>query len=586
MSDTMDKYFFRVCAEDFKKIPGNPIPFWLSKKITNKFVDTKLLGDLSSLKQGMSTTDADRFVRNWQEVNRNKTAFDCDSAIVGNNQGAYWFPFNKGGKYRKWFGNNEQVVRYENNGELLLEMVRNKYPKISDPEFVIKNRKRYFIESVTYTAISSSNFGVRLMPKGFIFSIAGPVIQSEVLDNYVILSLLLSPVAIKIVSALSPTLNFQAVDLEKIPIDKSLFQEGSNSLKLKNITTDLIEISIYDWDNYEISWNFTIFPFFNSNYRQNTINATYQKLRSNWFLETSKMKTLEEEINKIIISAYELEEELSHEVPLRAITLTCNPYYRYDSDKSEEELESLLLADTMKELISYGVGCMFGRYSLDKPGLILANHGDGMNEYLKEIPNPSFPIDDDNIIPVLEDDYFTDDIASRFVEFIKVAFGEEHHTENIRFIEDAIGKSIRKYFVKGFYDDHIKRYKKRPIYWMVSSPKKSFNALIYMHRYQDDIFARVQNNYLREYITKLEASMHTATTIVNDESNSVADRRKATKDIETITKKIDELIKFDRDKLTPFAQSRTPIDLDDGVKLNYSKFEEILYPIPGLKSEE
>jgi hypothetical protein len=194
----------------------------------------------------------------------------------------------------------------------------------------------------------------------------------------------------------------------------------------------------------------------------------------------------------------------------------------------------------------------------------------------------SFEIDDDNVIPVLEEDYFKDDIASRFVQFVKTAFGEENLSENIKFIEDSLGTTLRKYFVKGFYEDHIKRYKKRPIYWMVASPKKGFMALMYMHRYQPDVFARVQNNYLREYITKLEATLNTQQQVVNDEGNSAKVRKDAQKEIDSITKKMDEIIKFDRDKLTSFAQGKIDIDLDDGVKVNYCKFKEILYPITGL----
>jgi hypothetical protein len=219
---------------------------------------------------------------------------------------------------------------------------------------------------------------------------------------------------------------------------------------------------------------------------------------------------------------------------------------------------------------------MFGRYSLDSEGLLIANKG-------QEIPTgTTFEIDDDNVIPVLEDDYFKDDIASRFVQFVKATFGEESLRENIRFIENALGTTIRKYFVKGFYEDHIKRYKKRPIYWMVSSPKKGFNALIYMHRYQSDIFARVQNNYLREYITKLEANIENLQRIADDDSNSNAQRTAATRQIDKASKILEESIKFDREVLTKYAQNGRDIDLDDGVKVNYCSFEEILYPINGL----
>lgn len=378
------------------------------------------------------------------------------------------------------------------------------------------------------------------------------------------MSLLNSRVGNYFLKIYNPTLSFQVENIAAVPV---VLSENHNYINKKSIEN--IEIAKNYYDIHETSWNFTKNALIHHK-SNGKIETSYSTFCSYWHESFNTLHRNEEELNSLFINIYNLQEELNSNIELKDITLL-----KQESIIIDNEL-TLNADEIIKQFISYGVGVMFGRYSLDQEGLVIANMG-------QEIPNNNtFTIDDDNIIPVLEDDYFTDDIASRFIEFVKVAFGEEHHTENIQFIEDVLGTTIRKYFVKGFYDDHIKRYKKRPIYWMISSPKKSFNALIYMHRYQDDIFARVQNNYLREYITKLEAAMHTATTIANDESNSATDRRKATKDIETITKKIDELIKFDRDKLTPFAQSRTPIDLDDGVKVNYSKFEEILYPIPGL----
>ena len=216
------------------------------------------------------------------------------------------------------------------------------------------------------------------------------------------------------------------------------------------------------------------------------------------------MQRLEEENNRIFIDAYGLQDELTPEVPLEEITLTCNPAYRYGGKSSEAELEALLRADTMREFVSYAVGCMFGRYSLDAPGLILANQGEGLQEYRAKVPNPTFEPDADNVIPVLDGDWFADDIAARFRHFLRVTFGEEHFQENLAFVEEALGKDIRKYFTRDFFNDHVKRYKKRPIYWLFSSPKGTFNALIYMHRYRPDTVSVVLNDYLREFRSKLE----------------------------------------------------------------------------------
>jgi len=240
----------------------------------------------------------------------------------------------------------------------------------------------------------------------------------------------------------------------------------------------------------------------------------------------------------------------------------------------------------MKQFISYAVGVMFGRYSLEKDGLQIANLGsETLVSQMTDETKVSFPIDDDNVIPVLEDDYFSDDIASRIINFVKTTFGAESLSENINFIEKCLGKTIRAYMVKDFYEDHIKRYKKRPIYWMVSSPKKGFMSLSYMHRYTSDLFARVQNNYLREYITKLEGTKEVLKQTILNESATNKDKNEADKRIKNIDTKLKELISFDRDNLTSFAQNRVDIDLDDGVKVNYNKFKDVLYVIKGLDKE-
>jgi hypothetical protein len=341
----------------------------------------------------------------------------------------------------------------------------------------------------------------------------------------------------------------------------------------------------------ETSWDFTSLPLLNPDYRQPTLKATYQKLRAHWREMTLEMQRLEEENNRIFIEAYGLQDELTPEVPLNEITLTCNPHYRYGNDKSEDELEALLLADTMRELVSYAVGCMFGRYALDKPGLILANQGETIEDYLKQVPEPSFPADDDNVIPMLDGDWFTDDIAERFRKFLRVAFGDEHYEENLQFVEKALGKNgkardIRDYFLKDFYTDHVKRYKKRPIYWLFSSPKGSFNALIYMHRYRPDTVSVVLNDYLREFRTKLTSHKNHLEAVSISASSSQGEKTKALKEIEKITKMIAEMEEYEREVLYPLATEQVEIDLDDGVKVNYPKFGAALKKIPGLDATD
>lgn len=306
---------------------------------------------------------------------------------------------------------------------------------------------------------------------------------------------------------------------------------------------------------------------------------------------TREMQFLEEENNRIFIDGYDLQDELTPEVSLNEITLTCNPHYRYGDDKNEEELEALLLADTMRELVSYAVGCMFGRYALDTPGLILASQGETIEDYLKRVPEPSFPVDEDNVIPILDSNWFPDDITERFRKFLRVAFGEEQYEENLRFIEQGLNikdkrnYSIRDYFLNEFYNDHVKRYKKRPIYWLFSSPNGSFNALIYMHRYRSDTVSVVLNDYLREYRTKLIAQKKHLEAVSISASATKNEKTKAFKEIDKTSKILKELEEYERDILYPLAAEQLEIDLDDGVKVNYPKFGAALKKIKGLTDE-
>lgn len=267
---------------------------------------------------------------------------------------------------------------------------------------------------------------------------------------------------------------------------------------MEAIGSSAITISKNDWDAYETSWDFTELPLLSADHCAETLEATYVRLRTHWQGMVGEMQRLEEENNRIFIDAYGLQDELIPKVPFEEITLTCNPVYRYGGKATAQELEERLRADTMAEFLSYAVGCMFGRYSLDKPGLVLANQGDTLANYLSQVPEPRFMPDEDNVIPVLDGEWFADDVTERLRQFLRVTFGQEHYEENLAFIEKALGKDVRKYFLKDFYADHVKRYKKRPIYWLFSSPKGTFNALVYLHRYRPDTVSVVLQ-YLRDF---------------------------------------------------------------------------------------
>ena len=552
-------------ANAILQVPGAPIAYWASNNLRRIFIDNKLLIDSSPVRKGIDTGKNDLFLRSWHEVSLK----DC-AGFKGQKR---WHFYIKGGEYRKWFGNMELVVDWENDG----------YAIRSHPSSTIRNQSYFFKPAITWSLTANKGFGARVVPNNCLFDNNGSSVFPKAEQVNSLISFLNSNVANRCLQILNPTIAYQVGDISRLPYIALS--------SVEHISKTCLESATKDWNSFETSWDFTILPLLNPDYRQPTLKATYQKLHAHWREMTLEMQRLEEENNRIFIEAYGLNDELSPEMPLNEITLTCNPHYRYGGDKSEDELEALLLADTMRELVSYAVGCMFGRYALDKPGLILANQGETIKDYLKRVPEPSFPADDDNVIPMLDGDWFTDDIAERFRKFLRVAFGDEHYEANLRFVEKALGKNgkardIRDYFLKDFYSDHVRRYKKRPIYWLFSSPKGSFNALIYMHRYRPDTVSVVLNDYLREFRTKLTSHKNHLEAVSISASSSQGEKTKALKEIEKITKMIAEMEEYEREVLYPLATEQVEIDLDDGVKVNYPKLGAALKKIVGLEAAE
>lgn len=548
-------------TQNFSEIPGSPIAYWFTDNDYNAFRHGKSLSEFSKGSTGLQTSDSERFLRLIHEVN--KSSFE-----------ERWFPFAKGGAFRRWFGNVEHLVNWENDGEEIKTYVSKKYPYLKgNYALVVKNEGTYFSKGLLTSRVTSGALSFRAKGSRELYADACTAIFPK--HPNIFLGILNSKLLF-LVKSLNPTMNFQAGDIEKFP-----FIEGDYRHVSSNVDA-AVELSKSDWDAYETSWDFTSLPLLSADHRAETLNSTYTTLRAHWQGMTDEMQRLEEENNRIFIDAYGLQDELTPEVPLEEITLTCNPAYRYGGKNTPEELENKLRADTMRELLSYAVGCMFGRYSLDTPGLILANQGDGMADYLAKVPAPSFEPDADNVIPVLDGDWFADDITERFRKFLRVTFGEDHFQENLRFIEGALGKELRKYFTKDFYADHVKRYKKRPIYWMFSSPKGSFNALIYMHRYRGDTASVVLNDYLRDYITKLEGHRAEQQKIADNPGYKQGDRTRAQKEVDRVSKVIHELRGWERDVVLPLAQKKIEIDLDDGVKANYPLFGNALKKIAGL----
>lgn len=556
---------------EFLKIPGSPIAYWLTDQFREAFAAGVLLQEYAIPRQGFATGNNDRFLRFWHEVPLSNFKRDARNAAEANESGQRWFPCNKGGEFRKWYGNNSIVGNWQYDGKEMKEYAGS----------VIRNPQYYFREGMTWSTLTSSSLSMRFSPAGYIFETKGSVCFAlEENPIQFALALMNTRVVEKALLAISPTLDFHEGPIGRVPVIEVSVP------RVCEIADAAISCAKSDWDGSETSWDFSGFPLLSRDFRRATLSETYAELRSHWQAMTKGMQQLEEENNRIFIDAYGLRSELNPEVSLEEITLTCNPAYRYGGKRGEAELEALLLADTMREFVSYAVGCMFGRYSLDAPGLILANQGEQLVDYLANVELPSFEPDADNVIPVLDGDWFADDIAARFRKFLRVTFGSETLQENLTFIEEALGKDIRSYFTRDFFSDHVKRYKKRPIYWLFSSPKGTFNALIYMHRYRPDTVSVLLNDYLREFRSKLEAYRRAQEALSISGDASPSQKTKALKEIEATGKQIEELDAWERDVLFPLATQKIEIDLDDGVKANYPKFGAALKAIKGLNDAE
>lgn len=579
----LESFFFRASARDFMRIPGRAIAYWASESVLEIFDKSPSLSKKIETREGLTTGSNSLFLRLWHEVSHQTIGFGILSSIQAQESQKRYFPYVKGGDFRRWSGNYDYVVNWQNDGEELKSFKDLATGRIRSHNY---NGDYGFRAGFTWSGISSGTFAVRNVPAGFMFDAKGPMGFSFASHKQGIHEALLnSAITNHLLKMLAPTLDFKLGHILNLPTVESIsdevgvFREGC------------VEISLADWNSYESSWDFIGLPLLHLDNLQCTLKASYQMLRAQWSEMTLEMQRLEQGNNRIFIDAYNLNDELKPTVPLNEITLRCNPHSRYGGDKTEEELEALLLADTMRELVSYAVGCMFGRYSLDKPGLILANQGDTLADYLAQVPHPSFPADDDNVIPLLDGDWFADDITLRFRQFLRVAFGDEHYEENLAFIEQALnikGKrnySLRDYFLSEFYADHVRRYKKRPIYWLFSSPKGSFNALIYMHRYRPDTVSVVLQ-YLRDYRKKLADEKDRQAAVSINPNSSQGDKTRAMKEVERLAKLLIELEDYERDVLYPLATEQKQIDLDDGVKVNYLKFGTAVKKITGLDAKD
>lgn len=561
------KYLAR--ASDFTRLPRNVVAYFVSEHTRQAYSEGTPLRELAEAFTGLQTGDNPRFIRGWSEVNHSRIDFTVTPETKPSWSGK-WVPYVKGSDFRKWYGNHDFVLDWSSDGAAIK----------AHKSATVRNEQFYFRNGLAYNTIAS-RLSVRRVTQGNIFDQKNSMLfgkSDQALDfSLGFLHSKVVPPLLRVVAAK----DFGPGSMKLLPVFAN--HEG---VSVSHLVDDLVELAKSDWDAYETSWDFTTLPLLSPDHRGETLAATYARLRAHWQGMTDEMQRLEEANNRIFIDAYGLQDELTPEVLLQEITLSCNPAYRYGGKVSPEEREERLRADTVAEFLHYAVGCMFGRYSFDAPGLILANQGDGLAEYLARSPNPTFEIDADNVIPVLDGEWFADDITGRFRKFLRVTFGEANFRENLAFIEAALGKDVRKWFTKDFFDYHVRRYKRRPIYWMFSSPNGSFNALIYMHRYRPDTVSIVLNDYLRELISKLQAERARLEKLSNDPAGSQTQQTRALKDVATVIKQIDELEGWERDVMFPLAQAKIEIDLDDGVKRNYPKFGAALKPIKGLETAD
>ena len=438
-----------ACSDNFAKIPGAPVAYWVSENDLLSFDRSSLLSDISNPKQGLITGNVNKFVRKWFEIN------NCKFTVKS---GCKWYPYCNGGNYRKWYGNNEDVVDWFDDGR----EVKNFFDENGKLRSRPQNQQFYFQEGGTWTAISSSTFSVRYFPKGYIFSNAGMAIFTEINLLLTIIGFLNSKISRKYLSIYNEGLNYNQGDIAKLPIVNDLSDEI-----LLNVVNQNISISKSDWDSFETSWDFTIHPLLSAKHELLAdAYASYKQIANERF---AQLKANEEELNRIFIDIYGLQDELTPEVEEKDVTV----HRIFDSkDDVPEAMKGsnyiLTQQQVVKSLISYAVGCMFGRYSLDKPGLVYAGGEWDADNYR------TFAADKDAIIPISDNEYFNDDIVARFVEFIRTAFGADEKTleANLNFIAAALGGNgsardvIRAYFNNGFYADHCKTYQKRPIYWL------------------------------------------------------------------------------------------------------------------------
>ena len=576
-----------ISSEEYSRIPGMPIAYWTNESIIRAF-EGKLLGDYGYPKQGFATGNNDLFLRLWYEIDNTKMGTGYGDNVSAQNSGFKWFPCNKGGKFRRWYGNNNYVVDWENDG----------YRMRNYKGSVIRNPKFYFRKGITWSSLTNGSLSMRLSPEGFVFESKGSVCFMKNNSNLeYILGLVNSKIVDELLKILSPTVDYHEGPMSRVPIIMDYENEG----KIKGIVKECVSSSMNDGDSFETSWDFKRHPllphkdskgvaipvFDMNNIPTDIVEGKTDKLNDSntvrncylrWAIECDerfkRLKGNEEELNRIFIDIYGLQDELTPKVEDKDITVRIADLQR-----------------DVKSLVSYAVGCMFGRYSLDEEGLVFAGGEFDKTKY------KTFPADADAIIPITDESYFEDDIVGRFEEFIRVVYGEDKLEENLDFIADALGtkgsssrEKLRNYFLNSFFKDHCATYSvtgsgKRPIYWLFDAGKQNgFKCLIYLHRYTPDTVGLIRSDYLTKTQSMIENALKNAEYAISI-STSAVDRAQATKKRDKYIKQLAEIRAY-YPALSHIALQRIPLDLDDGVKVNYARFQGIEVSVEGEKKQK
>jgi SAM-dependent methyltransferase len=558
-------------------------------KLIGKVKPGNELGQFGTVREGIHTANNGRYVKLWWEIAYSKFGEQIPDLKNLDDSGKKWIPYNKGGQPYKWFGNNIQVIAFDKKS-------RNEMSELKG--HVRPSKELYFKPGLTWSDVGRIGFCVKYYPQGFLFDGAGPVIVSTQLTR---LAASLNNKAIRyIADTMMPNLHYKSGTVSKLPIEPLVHQ------KSLEIAQRAISVAKSDWDLREVSWDFVRCPLLNNYLATRTeqeidktflrfrwegafvhgknvdLSFQYKSFKNYWGKQFIELHKDEEENNQIFIALYGLETELTPEIAYTEITILQDELIESARKEGIIEFDDNAMAH---QLISYGIGCLFGRYSVEMDGLILADVGATIDDFRKILSNAHFLPDDDGIIPFTDEDDFPDDLPTAFKSWLRFISGA-HYADNLHWIEECLGKDLRSFFDKDFYKDHVKRYKFRPIYWMVSSPSGAFRALIYLHRYSKDTVGKILNDYVRPYRTKIDQKIRRFESIIDSSVSSAGEKVKGKKRLAQLEKYRTEIETWEKESLYPLALKRVELDLDDGVKVNYRKLEGILEPVKQLEGKE